>query len=1114
MELSLRRILTGLLFLVATTLVSIAPSHAQGVTTAAINGIVTDGAGEALPGANVVAVHEPTKTTYGASTRLSGAFTILNMKVGGPYTVTVSFIGFETQTESDVYLSLAQNLRLNFQLAVQALEIGALLVTAEQDEVLNPDRTGAATTISREQIVQLPSIKRSTRDLTRLDPRSDGNLSFGGRNWLYNNISLDGSYFNNPFGLDAPEPGGQSNAQPVPYDAIEQVQVSVAPFDVREGGFTGAGINQVTKSGTNTFKGSAYFFTRNEDFVGNTVSGTELFENPELSFSQFGVSLGGPLIKNKLFFFVNGEIERREDPGTNYLADGPGVRVEASVMDAIKNRMISAYGYDPGVYQGYTHDTDNEKLLAKLDWNINGRNNLSLRYNYLNAFREQGPHPFVLSFGGRGPNTSSLPFSKAGYRINNVLHSVAFELNSRSNTWANRFFASYNIFRDHRDPFSEDFPTIEIVEGGVTYTTLGHEPFSIHNILDQDVLQLTNNFSYFLNNHVLTVGVNFENFNFFNSFNFGRHGLFGPLGEDVSFQSIADFFDATDPANPDQVDFNSFTNAWTIHFGCSTPGVPCFFKGEDINVSQLSVYAQDEFIVNDKLNLTYGLRVDVPIYNTDPVDNPYSRSLNLLDEDDNPETIDQSELAGVTPLLSPRIGFNYDVHGDRSTQLRGGVGIFTGRVPFVWIGNVVSNPGFNPNLFAGQFNENEELLVITREGESEDPTSLLGGPEFDTTLQQSFDSNGMVDDFKWPQVLTVDVGVDHQLPWGLLGTLEFIWSKDINNIFVRNADLATPVRTLNDGRPYFGGFGNNELNNLFDPGSEPAGDTAGMYVIDNTSEGWNYNITAQLRKTFDSGLNASLSYTFLQARNQFKSTEIASVLFGESPVQGDPNSPNLSFSEFGQRHRIVGAGTYTKTWSDRTATHFGLFFEIAEGNSFLGAGGNRYSFTYAGDVNGDGFNNDLIYVPNDATNTSEILFASMGGVSAAAQATAFNAFIDQDDYLSDNRGEISKRFGGVNPWYSNIDIRIMQDIGFEVAGRHHRVQISLDILNLANLLNSDWGVRKVANPSALLPLTLVRFDDASGEPVFNFTGPKKTYVDDVGLFSRWQAQLGIRYIFE
>ncbi|MDX1430455.1 MAG: carboxypeptidase regulatory-like domain-containing protein, partial [Rhodothermales bacterium] len=333
-------------------------ASAQGVTTAGINGIVTDEGGQALPGANVVAVHVPTGTQYGTSVRQGGVYNIPHMRVGGPYRVTASFVGFTSRVEENVFLSLAQDLRLDFVLAEQAVQLQTVLVTAEEDEVLNSSRTGAATYVSPEQVQQLPSVKRSTRDLTRLDPRSDGNLSFGGRNWLFNNISLDGSYYNNPFGLDAPEPGGQSNAQPVPFDAIEQVQVSVAPFDVREGGFTGAGINQVTKSGTNDFKGSVYFFTRNENFVGNKVRGEKLFENPDLSFSQTGLTISGPIAKNKLFFFANGEIERRDDPGTNFTATvTPGAcapeplcpgesRVEASVMNQIRQRVIDSYGYD------------------------------------------------------------------------------------------------------------------------------------------------------------------------------------------------------------------------------------------------------------------------------------------------------------------------------------------------------------------------------------------------------------------------------------------------------------------------------------------------------------------------------------------------------------------------------------------------------------------------------------------------------------------------------------------------------------------------------------------------------------------------------------------------
>lgn len=1083
----------ALLFLTGITTL---PAFGQGVTTAALSGSVVDAAGASLAGATVVAVHVPSGTTYGTVANVDGFYNLPNLRVGGPYTVTVTFVGFQSRTEENVYLNLAQNLKLDFSLAEQVAALGEVLVTAETDDVLNADRTGASTSISAEQVRLMPTIKRSTRDLTRLDPRSDGNLSFGGRNWLFNNISLDGSYFNNPYGLDAPEPGGQSNAQPVPYDAIEQVQVSVAPFDVREGGFTGAGINQVTKSGTNQFKGTAYLFTRNDAMVGNSVKGTTVFENPELSFSQYGFSIGGPIKKDKLFFFVNAELERREDPGTNFRASdgtpGPGEsRVSASVMDQIRNRMMDVYDYETGPYQDYTWNTDNNKVLAKLDYNINDRNTASLRYNYLDAFREQGPHPFVLSFGGRGPNESSLPFRNAGYRINNKLHSLAFELNSRGDAWANRFFASANLFRDHRDPMSVDFPTIEIAEGGLTYTTVGHEPFSIHNILDQDVLQLTNNFSLFRGKHVFTVGVNYESFSFFNSFNIFRHGGFGPLGFAIgttSFTSLADFFAATTPGTPGFKDFRTMTGTGP-------------FKGENTDVGQFSVYAQDEFSVNEKLRLTYGLRVDMPMYFTDPVENPYSTGLTLLDENDEPETLDQAELAGATPLFSPRVGFNYDVYGDRSLQLRGGAGLFTGRVPFVWIGNVISNPGFNPNLYPTQ-------TIVTREGEDVDPTSLLGLPEANSVLTTSFDTNMMTPDFKWPQVFTVDFAVDAQLPSDVLGSLEVVYSKDINSVYVRNADLRTPVRTLPDGRPYFGGYGAAELNAAW------PGEGAGAYVIDNSDEGYNYTITGSLRKAFSSNLRASLAYTYLQARNLFKSTEIASVLFSESPVQGDPNRPGLSYSEFGYPHRIIGSATYTHSWNDRLSTDIGLFAEIAQGNTFLGAGGNRYSYTYAGDVNGDGIGtNDLIYIPKDAESTSEIRFVSTPGRTADQQAAAFEKFIEQDDYLSSHRGEIAERFGAVNPWFFNVDLRILQNIGFNVGGKAQKVQVSLDIMNLPNLISSDWGVRKVATPAATTPLALAGFSP-SGAPQFTFSGATETFTDDYSLLSRWQMQLGVRYIFD
>ena len=1064
--------------------------QAQGVTTAEISGLVTGADGEALAGANIVLLHDPSGTQYGAIGRAGGEYDMLNLRVGGPYTITVSFIGYDDAILSDIYLSLGTSTTLDFQLTQAAIEMPGVEVLAEVSEVFNRDRTGAATHISNELVNRMPSIKRSTRDLTRLDPRSDSNFSFGGRNWLYNNISLDGSYFNNSFGLDDPAPGGQANAEPVPFDAIEQVQVSVVPFDVREGGFTGAGINSVTKSGTNTLKATAYSYFRNESLTGNKVSGSEVIANPTLSFNQTGFSVSGAIIKNKLFFFLNGEIERRTDPGSNFVADEDGnlvfgeSRVSAAVMDAISSRMKSEYDYDTGPYQDYTHDTNNNKFLLKLDWNISNNHKASFRFNLLDAKREQGPHPFVLSFNntGRGPNSFSLPFRNSGYAINNNLQSYALEVNSLfGDNINNRFFFSYNRFRDFREPFSEDFPTIDIGEGPATYTTVGHEPFSIHNILDQDVLQITNNVSFFSGKHVITAGVNYEQFKFFNSFNIFRHGVFflpsflfepapGFFLGGATFSSVDDFLAATDPANPDQINFRGAIGSGD-------------FKGELIDVAQFSIYGQDKLRLTPALTITAGVRMDMPIYNTKPVENPFSTGLDL-----GSNSIDQAKLPDATPLFSPRFGFNWDAKGDRSLQVRGGVGIFTGRIPFVWIGNVISNPGANPNLSPAIASVPDAHVTDDGEGRTYTGRSIL---------QQSFDLNGIVPDFKWPQVLTTNVAVDAKLPGDMLGTLEFIYGKDINAIVMRNYDLPDPVRTLGDGRPYY-----TDADGVFERNADGG---AGVYVLDNTSEGFNMTLTAQLSKTFDNGLSASLAYTYLQAKNNLKSTEIASVLWQNQPVQGDPNDPQISFSEFGNPHRIIGSANYRHEWSESMATSVGMFFEVAQGNQFIVSGGNRYSFVYIGDVNGDGYaGNDLIYIPKDQ---NDIVLAD------ASDWANLDAFIKQDDYLSQNRGKIAERFGAINPWFTHIDLRILHDLKLAGMGG---LQLSVDILNFGNLISSNWGVRKIASPAAQFPLALTGFN-SNGEPILAYTGPTtdpiETFIDDPGLFSRWQIQIGLRYSF-
>ncbi len=1060
---------------------------AQGVTSGGIDGVVTDASALPLVGATVTAVHEPSGTTYQTTTRDGGVFSIGGMRVGGPYTVSATFLGHQQQVRSEVVVVLGQNARHVFALVETAIELEPLTVTTDQDPILNSDRTGAATTIDHAEVLVLPSVARSTRDLTRLDPRNDGNFSFGGRNWLYNSITLDGSYFNNSFGLDDPAPGGQTATEPVPYDAVEQVTVQVAPYDVRQSGFTGASINTVTRSGTNQWKVSGFAFYRNQNLQGNKVSGEKVIADPDLSAGQYGFSLGGPIIQDKLFFFFSGELTQRDDPGSNFVPSSGGTpafgesRVEQSVLDQINDRMQTVYNYDPGLYSGFLRETNSNKVLLKVDWNVGDNQNIMFRYNRLDAERDLPPHPFVLSIfdSGRGPNSTSLPSQNSGYQINNELNSYAFEWNARQGQgkWANRFFASYNRFRDFRNAASVPFPTLEIAEDGVTYTTVGHEPFSIENNLDTDVWQFTNDFTYFTGRHSLTLGANFERFGFFNSFNLFRYGTFGFPGGAGNFTSLDDFFTRTDP-DP-AVNGGNFYDAESFI-------VTGDYKGETFSLGQLGVYLQDNWAISPTFSLSAGLRVDFPMYFTDPVDNPFSRSLTAINGEGQNVEVDQSKLAGTQPLWSPRVGFNWDVSGDRSTQLRGGTGIFTGRLPFVWIGNVFSNPSTNPNIWP------DAPKVVTsgpRPGSGED--SFI--------LQQSFDGIAAMDpDFKWPQMWTTNIAVDQRLPWDMVGTFEFIYGKDINNIYMQNMDLPVATASLADGRPNYQGQRNNADPNFLG---------RSIYVLSNTDEGRNYNITLQLRKMFESGLGLGLSYAYLDATNTLKSTEIASVLWGGQPTTGNPNLPIAAPSEFGQRHRIVATGTYGKRWSDLLRTSFGLFWEVAEGNSFRGGGGNRYSFLYSGDVNGDGANNDLMYIP---TGPSDINLAD------PSQWTALNAFIEQDPYLSKNRGKIAERFGLLNPWYTDLSLRILQDFIFGGGEMDNVLQLSFDFENVLNLISSSWGVRQVADAAALNPLACTTFPCTieNGMPELSFNGVQETFQDDLGEFSRWRIQVGIRYFMD
>ncbi len=1047
------------------------PLAAQ-ITTSTLLGSVEDETGEPLIGATVVAVHEPSGTEYGITTNLDGRFTLANLRVGGPYQVLVSYVGFETQNFENLSLSLGQKLELQIRMQPAATALQEVIVTGEIDPVLNSERTGAATNISSEQLTRLPTISRSTADFYRLTPSASGN-SFAGRNDQFNNFTLDGSIFNNPFGLDAATPGGQTDAPPISLDAIEQVQVNVAPYDVTQAGFTGAAINAVTKSGTNEFHGTVFGFYRNQNLTGNRVDRQSIFV-PDLTQYQAGFSLGGPLVKNKLFFFVNFEVDNREDLGSNFISAGPGKsgenvsRVEEQDLLAVQGILDSAFNYTTGPYENYLHQTNNWKAIVKLDWNIADGHSLTLTYNTLDAFKEKPAHPSAL--GRRGPDATTLQFFNSGYRINNIIHSAIGEWRALfGSKFANNLQVGFTAFRDTRDPFSDPFPVLNINRDGIRYIVAGHEPFSINNRLDQNVYQVTNNLNVYLGSHTLTAGFSFERFDFDNSFNLGAYepfgvpypgGTFGP-----GFNSVAEFQDFVRAGNMDPVvDFarqtfadNEANDSWAL---------------AETNVGQFGLYIQDEWAVNDRLNLTFGIRMDMPLYfntaekiqenidrkgGTAGPENPgasYDPSITYFDELGNPVQFDHTVLPKQTPLFSPRFGFNWDIQGDKSMQLRGGTGLFTGRLPFVWIGNQVANPDFF-------------FYTIT------DP------------------------DFQFPQVWRSNLGFDFEFGGGFVFSSDFIYTKDINGMMVRNYGIKPPSRVLNDPvdqRPYYVDADKNGT-----PGNFRTPNNA--YVFTNTSVGYSFNMTFQLQKNWGRDFYTSIAYNFLDSRDASSiEAEISGDAFDRNPALGHVNIPELAPSLYGNRHRIIGSASKVFRYGP-FATTLSLFFEYVEGN--------RFSYTYSGDINSDGSPgsglNDLLYIPTDAE-LDQMNFV------ADEQREAYRAFIEQDDYLSANRGSYVEKYGLLSPWYNNWDFRLLQDFNIESSKRTHTFQFSIDILNIGSLLSDgDWSFRRL--PTNTQPVG-VSVDPATLQPTYSFD-PSLTssFTNDFSLQSRWQMRFGLRYIF-
>ncbi|MHB1176854.1 MAG: TonB-dependent receptor, partial [Daejeonella sp.] len=673
---------------------------AQGVTTASMNGIVKDSRNETIPGATIIATHTPTGTRYSTQTRIDGRFNLPNIRVGGPYVVKVSFLGFTDYVVEGINLNLGQEYNLQAVLKESAVALNEVVVRGTQDKVFNSSRTGARETVTRAQIERLPTINRSLQDYTKLTPSANGS-SFGGRSGSYNSVTVDGALFNNSFGLSSTL-GGQTNSQPISLDAIEQIQVDIAPYDVRQGFFTGAGINTVTKSGTNELKGTAYFYFRNPNLVGYNA-GSFATSKQDFNYNTRGLSLGGPIIKNKLFYFVSGEQERLSSPGTSFTALRPGQTAAGSIsqassteLDALKQFLLTKYKYNPGSYEGYNNKTQSNKLTTKLDWNINKNNTLSAKYFYLKSFRDVPPSGSGALSGGRSPSLTGLPFNGSGYVINNNFHIGIVELNSRfSNRFSNKLTIGYTALRDFRaSQAGSNFPLVDIGNGsGRTFTSFGYEPFTANNQLNTDTYQFSNDFTIYAGKHEITLGTS-------NQLNKFKNGFAPFYYGGYQFENLQDFYDS---ANKGEANARQYQ----LRFSALPDGSFPFAK---IKSYSLSVYAQDKYQVSDDFKFTYGLRADITLFPDKLQANTELAKLSFRDG----LKVRTEKLPDTKVLLSPRIGFNYNLNGEDKTQFRGGAGIFTGQVPFVWISNQASNNGvqFGSYFFNQKQNPNHPLLTF------------------------------------------------------------------------------------------------------------------------------------------------------------------------------------------------------------------------------------------------------------------------------------------------------------------------------------------------------------------------------------------------------------------
>ena len=1071
------------------------------ITTSTLSGVVKNEKGEVLVGATVHAVHQPTGSEYKSSSNKSGFYTIPAVRVGGPYVIHVSYVGYKKNEVTDINTALGLTTNVNVVLIDDSKSLKEVVVVGIKNNVFSKDKTGASQQFGRRELQTIPITGARTIDgITKYNPFGSGS-SFGAQDSRLNNFTIDGSQFNNGFGLgSSAQAGGRTGSSAISLDAIDQLQVNIAPFDIRQSGFVGAGINAVTRSGTNKIEGSYYRTERDNSsrYVGDKAYGVPVTAS-KFDEKVQGFRLGAPIIKNKLFIFGNYEELTKTEPGTTWTSAGSPLggaqptRVQYNDLKGLSDFMKEKFNYTTGPWEGYSNTNSSKKFLVRVDWNINDKNKLTARYVHHNSDAEINiSNSQSAGAGNRTTQFNSMSFKNSGYIIMDNTRSAVLELNSKlSNTLHNNLIIGYDKQIEDRAYMSDVFPTIDIADGTsarVNYISTGFDPFTPGNKLDYNTFHITNNLTKYANKHTLTAGVNFEKYQ--------SNNLFFPASNGVYiFNSLNDFYTA---ANQSLANGGKPSTLAPFRFQYRYSALPgAVDPMQTLKSTRLDVYGQDEYQVNDKLKLTAGLRVAVIDFENTALENPLVTAMTFA----NGEKFNTGVLPKTQTLLEPRLGFNYNVKGESKTQFRGGTGVFTGRPPYVFVSNQVGNNG----VLTG---------FIDVSGAAAAGYGFTANPEkhfipSTPTLPSTFDLAFTDPNYKFPQVWKTNIAVDQKLPLGLIGSVEYLYNKNINAVHYYNANLKAPVGN-------FSGVDTRALYARTDAGVRVNNNVSMGAVLTDNDETYYNALSVKLEKPYTKGFFGSVAYTKSNAKDFMSAGSIASGSWQSVRSVNGNNNPLLSNSDFLVPDRAVGLLGYRIEYGKKG---YGAATSITLG--YVGQRSGSFTYIVAGDLNGDRVNNnELIFVPNKG---SDIKFAPLTVgtrvYTEAEQQAAFDAYIGQDDYLSTRRGQYAERNSSFLPWLHRFDLSVTQDLFVNVKGQRNTIQLRFDILNFGNMVDNKWGVsQRATNPTILTYNSVV-----NNEPVYRLSTQKfadgttgllrDTYSRNSSVFDVWTAQFGIRYIF-